>query len=92
MKEKIDRLMSFTKFGNDLNKDALSYLWHKGMENFEDIIDYASVISYAFTKYSLKRRIKELGEKGEMALTETLSQNHMRDTFCPKSDKHLTEE
>ena len=40
----------------------------------------------------MKRGLKELGEKGETAMSEDLYQIHMRDTFRPKSSENLTEE
>ena len=82
--------MLFTQVGNDLNKDVFSFLHHKVMEHFEDTIDYATLIAYSLTQYYLNSGINELGEKGMMAVTEELSQLHMRDTFCPESAKHLT--
>ena len=62
------------------------------MEYFEEKIYHATVIAYSFTKYSLKRGLKELEERGEKAVTEELYQIHMRDTFFSKSAKHLTKE
>ena len=53
--------MSFTSFGNDLNEDAFSFLKHKVIEHYEYTIDYATVIAYAFTQYSLKGGLKLLG-------------------------------
>ena len=50
VKDKIDILMSFAKFGNNLNEDALSFLQHEEMENSEETIEYAIFISYAFNK------------------------------------------
>ena len=50
------------------------------------------MIVYEFNQYSLKHGLKELGEKGETAVTEKLYQIHMGDTLRPKSAKHLTEE
>ena len=49
--------MSLQQVGDDLNEDALSLLKHEKIEHSEEIIDYAIVISYAFTQYSLKREI-----------------------------------
>ena len=40
------------------------------MEYSEDTIDYAIVITYAFTQYYLEHGLKELGEKWETAVTE----------------------
>ena len=62
------------------------------MEQYEDKIDYTTVITYAFTQYSLKRGLKKLKGKGKMAVTEYMSQLHTRDIFRPKSAKHLTKE
>ena len=62
------------------------------MENSEETIYYATVSAYAFTQYSLKRALKELGVKGETPVTEVLSQIHMMDKFFPESDEHLTKE
>ena len=42
------------------------------MENYEEIIDYATVIEYAFKKYPLKRMLKELGKKEETPVTEAI--------------------
>ena len=42
------------------------------MEHSEYTIDYTTVISYAFTKYSLKSGLKELGKNGETAVTEDM--------------------
>ena len=53
-------------------------------------INYATVIKYSFTQYSLKRGLKELGKKGETAVAEEMYHLHMRDTFRPKSVIHLT--
>ena len=50
------------------------------------------MIAYVLMKYSLKRGLNKIGEKGEMVVTEELSQLHMRDTFRPKLAKHLTKE
>ena len=84
--------MLFAKFWNDLNKDTLSILQHKGMEHSKETIEYATVITYTFTQYPLKRGLKELGKKWETAVTEELYQLYMRDKFLPKLAKHLTEE
>ena len=73
--------MFFAQVGNDLNEDALSFLQHEGMGHYEETIEYEKVIVYAFTQYSLKRALKELGVKGETAVTEVLSQIHMMDKF-----------
>ena len=58
MKEKVDQYMSFAQYGNDLDKYALLFLQHKRIETFEEKFDYATVIAYAFTQYSLKHRLK----------------------------------
>ena len=58
MKENIDWLMSLQQVGDDLNEDSLSLLKQK-KEHYEETIDYAIVISYAFKKYSLKRELWE---------------------------------
>ena len=55
----------------------------------EEKIDYATVIAYALTQYSLQSRLEELLEKGDMAVTEELYQIHTRDTFHTKSAEHL---
>ena len=34
------------------------------MGHYKEAIDYKIVIEYEFTQYYLKRRLKELGEKG----------------------------
>ena len=85
VKENIDWSMSFTQVGNYLNKGSLSFLQNKVMENYEDTIDYSSVISYEFPQYSLKQGMNKLGSKGETVIMEDLSQIHM------KSAEHLTE-
>ena len=92
MKENINRSISFTQFGNDLNEYELYFLKHKGMENSEETINYEIFIAYELTQYSMKSGLKELGGKGETVVTEELSQIHMRDKFCPESAKHLTKE
>ena len=61
------------------------------MENYGEKIYYATVVANAFTQYSLKRWLEEIGEKGETMVTEDLSQIHMRDKFRPKSAEHLNE-
>ena len=86
----IYRSMSLTQVGNNLNEDTLLLLKHKGIKYSEEIIDFATVIAYAFTQYSLKSGLKDLGVKGETAVTEDLYQLHIRDTFFPKLSKHLT--
>ena len=57
-KEKIDRSMSFTQVGNDLNEDKFYFLQHKGMGHSEDAVKYATVIAYEFTQYSLKHGLE----------------------------------
>ena len=84
--------MFFEQVGNDLNEDAFLFLQNKGMEHFQDTIDYSTVIAYEFMQYSLKRGLKELGWRADTAVTEDLSHIHIRDTFCPESAKHLTKE
>ena len=61
------------------------------MEHYRATIDYATVIEYAFTQYYLKHGLEGLGEKGEKAVTEEMSQIHAKDTFYPKSAEHLTD-
>ena len=61
------------------------------MGHSEETIEYETVIAYAFTHYYLKHGLEELGEKGETAVTEELSQIHANDTFYPKSAEHLTD-
>ena len=51
--------MSLEQVGNDLNEDALLLLKHTKIEHSEETIDYAIVISYAFTQYSLKGELWE---------------------------------
>ena len=51
-------MISFAKFGNYLNEDALLFLRHEGMDHFEETIYYATLIAYAFTQYSLKGGLK----------------------------------
>ena len=58
MKENINRSMLFAEVGNDINKDALLFLHHEGMEHYEDTIDYETLIEYSFMQYSLKRGLK----------------------------------
>ena len=55
--------MSFAQVENDLNKDALLFLHHKGMKHYDNKIDYATVIYYSFTQYSLKCGMGELGDR-----------------------------
>ena len=86
----IDSSMLFTQFGNDLNEDALLFLKQEGMGHSEDTIDYETVITYAFTQYSLKCGLKELGKRWETEVTKDQYQLHIRDTFRPESDEHLT--
>ena len=62
------------------------------MEHIEQKIDYATLISYAFTQYSLKRRLKDTREKGETEVIEELYQSQMKYTFRPKFSQHLTKE
>ena len=50
--------MSLQQVGDDLDEDALSLLKQK-KEHYEETIDYAIVISYAFKQYSLKRELWE---------------------------------
>ena len=70
--------MLFIKVRNDLNEDTLLFLQYRIMGYSEKKIDYATVIEYAFTQYYLKNGLKKHGEKGETAVTEELSQIHMR--------------
>ena len=49
------------------------FLQHKLMEYYEDTTDYSTVIAYAFTQYSLKRGIKNLGKVGDGSNRETVS-------------------
>ena len=62
------------------------------MDNSELTIDYTTVITYAFTQYSLNLRMKELREKKDPAETEDMYQLHMRDSFCPESAEQATKE
>ena len=57
----INLLMLFAQIENDLDEDTLSYFRSKGMENYEETVDYAIVIAYSFMQYSLKRGLKGLG-------------------------------
>ena len=43
----------------------MSFFQYEGMRKSEQIIDYAKVIAYVFTRYSLKRGLKEIGAKGD---------------------------
>ena len=78
------------KVGKNLSKDVLAFLKHKGMEHYEQTIDYTTAIAYSFTQYSLKRGLKEFRSKEELTVTNELSQLHMRYAFYTKSSKHLT--
>ena len=50
------------------------------------------MIAYEFMQYSLKHRLKELGTKGQMAVTKDLSQLHTKDNLFTKLANHLTKE
>ena len=49
VKENIYRSMPFTQVRTDLNEDSLLLFRHKVMENYEETIDYDTVILYSFT-------------------------------------------
>ena len=84
--------MPFATVVNYLNEDKLLFFQHKVMEHSEGKIYYATVIAYAFIQYSLKRGLKEIGEKGGAAVTDELFHIHIRDRFRPESYEHLTKE
>ena len=60
--------MLFVRIENYLKK-FIVVLAAQRHEMFEDTIEYATVIAYEFTQYSLKHRLKELGGNGETAVT-----------------------
>ena len=61
------------------------------MEKYEEKFGYVAVIVYALTQYSLKCRMKKLGEKWEIAVIEWIFQIYISDTFSSKSANNLTD-